>query len=63
VILAMSVLVACWGFVSGSAEVLRTVLAAAGPTILLVLALGAFIDVLIALAVVSLSRGRRTREA
>ena len=63
VILAMSVLVACWGFVSGSAEVLRAVLAAAGPTILLVLALGAFIDVLIALAVVSLSRGRRTREA
>jgi hypothetical protein len=43
--------------------VVRAVLAAAGTTILLLLALGALVDVLIALAVVSLNRGRRAREA
>ena len=63
VILAMSTLSACWGFIAGSAELLRAVLAAAGTTILLVLALGALADILIALAVVSLRRGRRAREA
>jgi hypothetical protein len=62
VILAMNVLGAGWGLVVGSAEVVRAVLAAAGTAILLLLALGALVDVLIALAVVSLNRGRRARE-
>lgn len=63
VMLTMSVLGAGWGFVSGSADVARAVFAAAGSTILLMLALGAVLDVLIALAVVAVSRGRRVREA
>jgi hypothetical protein len=63
VILAMSVLGTCWGLVAGSADVARAVFAAAGTTILLALALGALTDILIALAVVSVSRGRRAREA
>lgn len=63
VILATSVLGACWGLIAGSAHVARVVFAAAGTTILLALALGALTDVLIALAVVSVSRGRRAREA
>ena len=63
VILAMSALGTCWGLVAGSAHVARAVFAAAGTTILLALALGALMDVLIALAVVSVSRGRRAREA
>ncbi len=63
VILAMNILGACWGLVAGSADVAHAVLAAAGTTILLALALGALIDILIALAVVSVSRGRRAREA
>ena len=63
VILVMSTLSACWGFIAGSAELVRAILAAAGTSILLVLALGALADVLIALAVVSLRRGRRAQEA
>ena len=63
VILAASTLAACWGFVSGSADVVRAVLAAAGPTILLVLGIGAVVDLLIAAAFVTVNRGRRAREA
>ena len=63
VTLATSVLGACWGVVAGSANVARAVFTAAGTTILLALALGALADVLIALAVVSVSRGHRAREA
>ena len=63
VILAMSALGTCWGLVAGSAHVARAVFAAAGTMILLALALGTLTDVLIALAVVSVSRGRRAREA
>jgi len=63
VILVMSILGACWGLVEGSADVARAVFAAAGTTILLALGLGALMDVLIALALVSVSRGRRAREA
>ena len=63
VILAMSILGACWGLVAGSADVARAVFAAAGTTILLVLALGALVDVLIALVVISVNRGRQAREA
>jgi hypothetical protein len=63
VILAMSALGTCWGLIAGSVHVARAVFAAASTTILLALALGALTDVLIALAVVSVSRGRRAREA
>ena len=63
VTLMMSALSTCWGFVVGTAGAARTVFAAAGPAILVVLALGALADVFIALAVVSLSRKRRVREA
>lgn len=62
VMVVMSVLAACWSFVSGSAGVVRAVFAAAGSTILLVLAAGAVADLLIALAFVSVRRGRRARE-
>jgi hypothetical protein len=63
VILAMSTLGVCWGLVVGSAKVAHSFFAAAGPTILLVLALGALADLLIALVVLSVSRSRRTRAA
>lgn len=65
VMLVMSVLAACWGFVSGSADVVRAVLAAAGPTVLIVLGFGALVDLVIATAAyhVAVSRGRRAREA
>ena len=63
VILAASVLTACWGFVSVSADVVRAVFAAAGPTVLLVLGFGGLVDLLIATAYVAVSRGRRAREA
>jgi hypothetical protein len=64
VILAMSILSVCWGLIVGSTEVTRAVFAAAGPTILLALTLGALADVLIALTVVFVkNRGRRAREA
>ncbi len=62
VILAMSTLSACWGFVAGAAKVARALFTTAGPTILLMLVLGALADVLIALAVLFVSRNRRTRE-
>ena len=60
---AMTVLGTCWGLIAGSAHVARAVFATAGTTILLALALGALMDVLIALAVISVSRGRRASEA
>ncbi len=63
VALAMSALSTCWGFVVGTAGAVRAVFAAAGPAILFVLALGALVDVFIALVVVSLSRKRRAQEA
>jgi anti-sigma factor RsiW len=64
VIVAMSILSACWGLIVGSTEVTRAVFAAAGPTIILALILGALADVLIALTVVFVkNRGRRAREA
>ena len=63
VLLAMSALSECWGLVVAFAGVLHAILVAAGPAILLVLALGALTDILLALTVVSLNRVRRTREA
>jgi hypothetical protein len=63
IILAASTLGACWGFVAGSAKVAHSVFGAVGPILLLVLALGALADLLIALIVLSVSRKRRVREA
>ncbi|MDP9456751.1 MAG: hypothetical protein CYG60_16035 [Actinobacteria bacterium] len=62
-IFAAGVLAAGWGLVLGSTDVAHTLLAAAGSTILLVLAVGALVDLLIALAFVSVHRRRRAREA
>lgn len=63
VILLIGTLGAGWGFVAGLAKVAHTVLATAGPSILLLLALGALADLLIAFVVLSVSRSRRAREA
>ena len=63
IILAVSTLGACWGFVAGSAKVAHSIFAAAGPILLLVLALGALTDLLIVLVVFSVNRKRRAREA
>ena len=63
VMVVMSVLAACWGFVSGSADVVRAVLAAAGPTLLLVLGFGALVDLVIATAAYYVAVSRRAREA
>ncbi|HEX2097892.1 MAG TPA: hypothetical protein VHF46_02400 [Rubrobacteraceae bacterium] len=63
IILAMSTLGACWGFVAGSAKVAHSALAAAGPILLLVLASGALADLLIVLVVLAVGRKRRVREA
>jgi anti-sigma factor RsiW len=51
-----------WGLVDGLADVIRVVFAAAGPLLLLALALGAFVDLVIAAVYLSVSR-RRAREA
>ncbi len=59
IILATSTLGACWGFIAGLAKVARSVFATAGPILLLVLALGALVDLLIALTVLSVSRRSR----
>lgn len=63
VILVMSTLGTCWGFVAGAAKVAHSIFAAAGTIILLVLAVGALVDVCIALVVLFVSRNRRAREA
>ncbi len=63
VILAMSTLSLCWGFVAGMTKAAHAVFATAGLTLLLVLALGALVDVFIALVVLFVSRNRRAREA
>ena len=63
VIMAMNLLAAGWGFVSGSAGVAHAVFAAVGPIILLALCVGAVADLLLALVFVSIHRGRRARGA
>ena len=62
-IVAASVLAVGWGLLLGSTDVARTLLAAAGSTLLLILAVGTLADLLIALAFVSAHRRRRAREA
>ena len=60
---AAGVLAVGWGLILGSADVARAVLAAAGSTVLIVLAVGTLVDLLLALAFVSVHRRRRAREA
>ena len=62
VIVAISILGACWDSVVGLADVARVVFAAVGSTILLVLALGALVDLFVAFVVLFARRSRRTRE-
>lgn len=59
--LALDALVAFWGVVSGLANVAESLLVAAGPAILVALGVGAFIDLVIAGVVFSVTR-RRARE-
>lgn len=56
---AMSVF---WGFVAGFADVIQVVFATIGPVILVVLAVGALVDLVLAAVYLSIFR-RRTREA
>ena len=51
-----------WGLVAGFAGVLQVVFAAIGPALLVALAIGAFVDLVIAAVYLSVSR-RRAREA
>jgi len=51
-----------WGVVSGFADVVRTMLVAAGPTLLVALAVGALLDLSLVAAFLWTTR-RRTREA
>lgn len=59
---AIEILGAFWGIISGLSDATEALLVAAGPMLLLALAVGAIVDLLIAGAVVSISR-RRAREA
>lgn len=56
------VLGALWGLVAGASELVETLLATAGWMLLAALLVGALVDLVIAVGVVSLTR-RRTREA
>jgi hypothetical protein len=51
-----------WGFVAGLADVLQVVFAAIGQALLIALAIGAFVDLVIAAVYLAVSR-RRAREA
>jgi hypothetical protein len=51
-----------WGFVAGFADVIRVAFAAIGPVILIVLAVGALVDLVLAAVYLSVFR-RRAREA
>jgi anti-sigma factor RsiW len=59
---AVDALGAFWGFVSGLADVVQAFFAVIGPALLLALGVGAFIDLVIAVVVLAVSR-RRAREA
>jgi hypothetical protein len=63
VILAMSILSTCWGFILGAADATREIFVAVGPIILFVLAFGALADVFVALMILFLRRRSRAREA
>ena len=61
-VFAVDALVVFWGFVSGAADVVRVLLTAVGPALLVALAVGALLDLIIAAVYLSVSR-RRAREA
>ena len=61
-VVAVDALVVFWSFVSGAADVVRVLLAAVGPALLVAFAVGALIDLIIAAVYLSVSR-RRAREA
>jgi len=61
-VFAVDALVMFWGFVSGPADVVQVLWAAAGPALLVAFAVGALLDLIIAAAYLSVSR-RRAREA
>jgi predicted membrane metal-binding protein len=50
------------GFVAGFADVIQVVFAAVGPALLIILAIGAFVDLVLATVYLAVSR-RRAREA
>ncbi len=60
-VFAMNMLGLFWGLVSGFEDVVRTVFVATGTALLIVLAVGALLDLLIAATVLALTR-RRARE-
>lgn len=60
-VFAMNILGFFWGLVSGFEDVVRTILVATGTALLIVLAVGALLDLLIAATVLALTR-RRARE-
>ena len=60
--LAVDLVGAFWGFVSGLADVAEAFLVAVGPALLVAFGVGAIVDLLIAGVVFSVSR-RRAREA
>ncbi len=61
-VFAMNALGAFWGFVSGFADVARTMLVAVGPVLLIALAAGALLDLALAAALLWMTR-RRARAA
>ena len=61
-VFAVDALVVFWGFVSGAADVVRVLLTAVGPALLVALAVGALLDLIIAAVYLYVSR-RRAREA
>jgi anti-sigma factor RsiW len=61
-VFAVNALGVFWGFVSGFADVARTILVAVGPVLLAALAVGALLDLSLAAALLWTTR-RRTREA
>jgi hypothetical protein len=60
--LAVEALSVFWGFVLGLADVIQVVFAAVGPALLVAFAVGAFLDLAVVAAFLSVSR-RRAREA
>jgi hypothetical protein len=62
VVLVVDAMNVFWGFVAGLADVTQVVFAAIGQALLIALAIGAFVDLVIATIYLAVSR-RRAREA
>src|SRR5688572_33258571 len=61
-VLAVAAMNVFWGFVAGLADVIQVVFAAIGQALLIALAIGAFVDLVIAAVYLAVSR-RHAREA